>query len=77
MLGGDEVETVVIPVDAIMNIEAVNKDATALNDTNRVISAVYQRKIADVDIFSLMHEDVVGRLSPLRLLGGGVPRTAE
>ena len=46
LLGADEMEAVVVAVDAVVNIDAVEKNALALDDANAVIGAIEQRNVA-------------------------------
>ena len=44
LLGADEMEAVVVAVDAVVNIDAVEIDELALDDANAVIGAIEKRK---------------------------------
>ena len=55
-------ETVIVAVHAIMDVDAVKVDALALNDANAVVRAVQQRDVTNCEVLALIDEDVVGAL---------------
>ena len=58
--GADEVESVVIVVDAIVNANAVEFDEATLDDADGMEGAVFEEEVADGEVLALMQEDVIG-----------------
>jgi hypothetical protein len=77
VLGTYKMETVIVPIDAVMNVDTIHMNALVLNPTNNVVGTVEQIDIANGQTFALIGEKMVGRLFPPNPLGADVPRTGE
>lgn len=55
----DEMKSVIVAVDAVMDIDVIHMDAGALNDTNAVKRTIEQRDIADGQVLATIAKDVI------------------
>ena len=60
VLAADEVEAVVVLVDAVVDADAVELHVAALEDADGVIGAVVEEDVADAEVLALMKEQVIG-----------------
>src|SRR5947209_2455997 len=55
-------EAVVVNIDAIMDVDAVDPDALALDHADAVKRAAEQAEVADDEVFAAVEQEVVGAL---------------
>jgi hypothetical protein len=53
-------ETVVVAVDAVVDVDPVHVDAAAFDHTDTMVGAVEQRDVADRQVLATVAKDVIG-----------------
>src|SRR5262249_4524622 len=59
MLAADEMEAVVVAVDAVEDVQAVHDDVLALNDADAVVGAVPEPQRADAEMLAAMEQQMI------------------
>src|SRR5262249_29574367 len=62
VLAADEVESIVIAVHSIVDVQALHPHILALNDSNRMKCARQQRNVADTQITATVEQEMVGTI---------------
>ena len=62
-------KSVIVPIDAVMNIQTIRAHMFALDDADAVIRPVNKRDIADCEPVTMMEQQVVRTLIPAEATG--------
>src|SRR5262249_35968594 len=60
----DEMKAVVVPVDAVVDVNSVDVNVAALDDADRMVGACDQPDVANDDVLTLMQQHVVRTVVP-------------